>query len=209
MKTLVLSLLIKDDSLYSQIVEMLAKQLKENGINVLQQTGPGSTILNGIQVTDEEEEQEEKEEEQGEEPEEVAVEPKQEEPEEVEMPAASEAEPEEMTVAAEDEEVKNEEIVEEEQSFWVKSFWLGDCDVKVKSGVTESILYVDEITVDAPYALFKFKDTSYRYPICENTAEGASIALDFYSANDLFREVKCLLKKKEDQDFDLTLSSKS
>ena len=220
MKTLVLSLSIKDDSLYSEIVKMLGEHLKEKGINVLQQAGPGLTILSGIQIMqpedDKEEEEKEDEEQTPEEPEpsdsdNEMAEPA--EPEEVasEEPEAEmtepEAEPEEMTVAADV--IESEEVPQKEFIEGVRSFYLGNSELKTEKGVNESILFVENISVDMPYVSFKFKDTTYRYQVNEKSEEGTFIELSCYTEELQLQRIKCLLKEKQDQESDLVLGVQS
>lgn len=214
MKTLVLSLAIKDDSLYSEIIEMLAKQLKEKGITIFQQAGPGVTILNGAQTLADKQE-DEKEEEEVETPEEPESDDESGEvttdeveadvPEEPEPVEGDESEPEEMpelNITSEDEEIAPKEYIN-----GVRSFYLSNDELVAEKGVTESMLFVDEIVIDGPYALFKFNNTFYRYPIYESNSEGTFIKLDFYTSEMTFKEVKCLLKTNEGQNFDLILGA--
>ena len=221
MKTLVLSLAIKDDAVYNDVIKMLNSNLKEMGINIFQQAGPGVTILNGVydQMLADKEETEKEEEEK----EEAEEEPKSDEEAaetssetEIESPESSEdedededeesevdtaeVEPEEMTVAT-------EEISQKEYINGVRSFYLGNDELVAEKGVDESMLFVDEIVIDGPYALFKFNNTFYRYPIYESNSEGTFIKLDFYTSEMTFKEVKCLLKTNEGQYFNLILGA--
>lgn len=213
MKTLVLSLAIKDDAVYNEVIKMLGSHLKEMGINIFQQAGPGVTILNGVydeMLADKEETKKEKEAEEEPKSDEEAVETSSET--EIESPESSEeeeeesevdtaeVEPEEMTVTA-------EEISEKEYINGVRSFYLGNDELVAEKGVNESMLFVDEIVIDGPYALFKFNNTFYRYPIYESNSEGTFIKLDFYTSEMTFKEVKCLLKTNEGQYFNLILGA--